>query len=91
VLSVAALVFVIDPEQAPRSRATVLRSLFHLTPAESRIADGLLEGFEVAEVAERLGITQQTARFHVKRVLAKTGARRQSDLLRIMLTLPAIR
>jgi DNA-binding CsgD family transcriptional regulator len=35
-----------------------------------------------------LGITLETARFHLKRVLTKTGARRQSELMRLMLSLP---
>jgi DNA-binding CsgD family transcriptional regulator len=65
-----------------------LRSLYRLTPAEARIADLLAGGNEVGEVAVRAGITLETARFHVKRVLAKTGVRRQTELVRLMLSLP---
>jgi DNA-binding CsgD family transcriptional regulator len=65
-----------------------MRKLYKLTPAEGRIADLLLEGLEVREVSQRLGVTLETARFHVKRVLAKTGVRRQSELVRLMLGLP---
>jgi DNA-binding CsgD family transcriptional regulator len=83
-----ALVFVSDPESRPRPRATLMRQLYGLTPAEARLADLLLQGLEVREAADRLGTTLETARFHLKRVLVKTGARRQTELMRLMLSLP---
>lgn len=83
-----ALVFIYDPLASPKSRATFMRQLYALTPAESRLADLLLEGEEVRVAAERLGITTETARFHLKRVLAKTQTGRQTELMRLMLSLP---
>jgi DNA-binding CsgD family transcriptional regulator len=83
-----ALVFVSDPSASPKSRAAFMRMLYQLTPTESRLADLLLEGLEVRAIAHSLGITIETARFHLKRVLTKTGARRQSELMRLMLSLP---
>ena len=83
-----ALVFVTDPAQRPASRADVMQHLYDLTPAECRLADLLLQGMDVREAAERLRITIETARFHLKRVLRKTGARRQAELIRMMLLLP---
>jgi DNA-binding CsgD family transcriptional regulator len=83
-----ALVFSSDPNALPRSRAAFLRMLFRLTAAESRLADFLLEGLDVRATADRLGITLETARFHLKRVLTKTGTRRQTELIRLMLCLP---
>jgi DNA-binding CsgD family transcriptional regulator len=83
-----ALVFASDPLASPKSRAAFMRMLYRLTPVESRLADLLLEGLEVRRIADRLGITIQTARFHLKRVLAKTGTRRQTELMRLMLSLP---
>ena len=83
-----ALVFATDPDAVPRSRAAFMRMLYRLTPAESRVADLLLEGLDVRTVASTLGITLETARFHLKRVLARTGTRRQTELMRLMLSLP---
>jgi DNA-binding CsgD family transcriptional regulator len=83
-----ALVFISDPESRPKPRAALMRALYGLTPAEARLADLLLEGLEVREIAERVGTTLETARSHLKRVLAKTGARRQVELMRLMLSLP---
>jgi DNA-binding CsgD family transcriptional regulator len=85
-----ALVFLSDPAALPRSRAQVMAALYHLTPTERRIADLLLEGLDAAAVSARLSISLETARFHVKRILARTGTRRQSELLRLMLSLPGI-
>jgi DNA-binding CsgD family transcriptional regulator len=62
--------------------------LYGMTPTECRGADLLLEGLDTRELVQRLSITLETARFHVKRVLTKTGARRQSELVRLMLSLP---
>jgi len=86
--SFAAILTVSDAAGARRSRAGLMKSLFRLTPAECRIADLLLEGKELREIADMQRITLGTARFQLKRVLAKTGARRQSDLVRLMLSLP---
>jgi DNA-binding CsgD family transcriptional regulator len=65
-----------------------MRQLYGVTPTEARLADLLLEGLEVRDIANRLTMTLETARFHLKRVLAKTGARRQTELMRLMLSLP---
>jgi DNA-binding CsgD family transcriptional regulator len=85
----AALVFVSDPAAQPKACSGFLRQLYGLSPTECRLADLLHQGLEVREVADRLGSTLETARFHLKRVLAKTGARRQTELMRLMLSLPA--
>ena len=85
----AALVFVSDPAQKPQSCSTLLRQLYGLSPTECRLADLLHEGLEVREAAGRLKTTLETARFHLKRVLAKTGTHRQTELMRLMLSLPA--
>lgn len=86
--TVRALVFLSDPARTPLSRADVLRVLCGLTPAEGRVADTLAQGLEIREAGDRLGITQETARLHVKRILAKTGVSRQAELVRLMLSLP---
>jgi DNA-binding CsgD family transcriptional regulator len=85
---IAALVFVSDPASVPQSRGATLRALYALTPSEARVADLLLQGLETRDVANRLGLTLETARFHVKRILAKTGVKRQTELMRMMLSLP---
>jgi DNA-binding CsgD family transcriptional regulator len=87
----AALVFISDPDAKPASRAAVLRALYGLTPTESRLADRLAQGQEVASAADEMGMTFETARFHLKNVFRKTGTSRQPDLIRLILGLPGTR
>jgi hypothetical protein len=68
------------------SKLLGLIELIYSAVVLDRIADLLAGGNEVGEVAA--GITFETARFHVKRVMAKTGVRRQTELVRLMLSLP---
>jgi DNA-binding CsgD family transcriptional regulator len=83
-----ALVFLVDPSAQPKSRATVLRGLFRLTPTECKLSDLLAAGKDIKEIATSIGITLETARFHLKRILAKTGLHRQAELVRLILSLP---
>ncbi len=83
-----ALVFVTDPDRQSSSRAGVLSSLYQLTPAECRLADLLLQGNDLGEVAECLRITRGTARFMLKSIFRKTDTHRQSELTRFLLGLP---
>jgi DNA-binding CsgD family transcriptional regulator len=42
----------------------------------------LFDGLTVREAAERLGLTEGSARQYLKKIFAKTGAQRQLDLIR---------
>ncbi|WP_162537208.1 helix-turn-helix transcriptional regulator [Granulicella sp. WH15] len=86
----AALVFIGDPTLRPPSKAAILRALYGLTPSEARLADLLAEGLTLQEAAGRLRLALETVRFHSKRIFAKTGARRQAELMKLMLTLPSV-
>jgi len=82
------LVFAVDLETKPRSRSSQMRALYGLTPTERQISDHLAAGKEIKEAAICVGVTLETARFHLKRIFAKTGTHRQVDLMRLMLSLP---
>ena len=81
--------FIGDPKQRTGDPFENLGRLYELTPAESRLAWLLVGDFSLAEAALQLGITQSTARTVLKRVLAKTGTRRQASLVRLLLSGPA--
>jgi DNA-binding CsgD family transcriptional regulator len=81
-----AIVFITDPDRDAIPEAAQLQRQFGLTPVESRFALEILKGDGIAATAERLGILPGTARTHLHRVLAKSGTRRQGDLVRLMLT-----
>jgi len=84
-----ALVFVSDPE-TQRMQAEVLRTLYGLTPAEAAVASLLAEGKSVKEIADRTTVRENTVRMHLKKVFDKTGTKRQAELVKIVLSGPAV-
>ncbi len=62
-----------------------LPALFRLTKSEATLAAQVAGGASLAEAAEEMGLTIETARNYSKRVYVKTGARGQADLVRIVL------
>ncbi len=61
-----------------------LRGLLCLSNAELRVARGLLEGLTAQEMADELGRSLATIRTHIKILLQKSGARRQSELIQLL-------
>ena len=57
-----------------------------MSPSEAGLAARLVGGMSLRQAAAALGIRDNTARSHLKHVFAKTGAQRQSDLVRRVLT-----
>jgi len=86
---IAAAVFISDPESMIDSNEARLSHLYGLTRAESRLAATLAQGRSLEESASMLNITVETARSYSKRILSKTGAKRQSELVRLLLLGPA--
>lgn len=59
--------------------------LYNLTPAESALALELANGLSLEEASEALNIRRNTARAHLRSIFSKTGVRRQTELVRILL------
>lgn len=55
-----------------------------LSTAELRVARGLMDGRTAQEVAGELGRSLPTIRSHIKVMLEKTGARRQTELVQLL-------
>jgi DNA-binding CsgD family transcriptional regulator len=79
-----AIVLVIDPSGSEPADPTVVRDLLGLTLSEARIASLVGSGLSPASAAEKLGITEETARSALKRVFAKTGVSRQNELAALL-------
>lgn len=78
----AASIFVLTPVATPPGpEVSLIQALFDLTPAEARIAKGIVQGQTIEELAQRFVVSRETVRSQLKSVLAKTGARRQADLV----------
>lgn len=80
--AVAAL-FVRRVEMDGRSCAELVARMFELTPAEMRVLLAIVNGGGVPETAKALGVAETTVKTHLQRILAKTGASRQADLVRL--------
>lgn len=68
----------------PASAVDFAMKTFALSRSEARLAVLLAEGHSLEEVAACLGVTLLTARTYCKRTLMKTGASRQSQLVRLI-------
>lgn len=68
-----------------------LMQLFGLTAAEARLARALAQGLTPEAYAEQQSLKMPTVRAQSRAVFAKTGVRRQSELVRILATIPVAR
>ncbi|HEY1935164.1 MAG TPA: helix-turn-helix transcriptional regulator [Acetobacteraceae bacterium] len=84
----AILVCIADPDTAPAVPGRWMMELFGLTGAEARLSIELMAGKELRDIALDSGRSINTVRTLLARVMAKTGAKRQSDLVRLMANLP---
>lgn len=80
----AALLVVIDPAAARPPAPQRWREAFGLTAREAELAALLLRGHSLESAAAVLMIADGTARIHLRRLLAKTGAARQAELVRLL-------
>jgi len=86
----AVLLLATDPDKPVVLRDDVLRTHYKLTPAEIEIANGLLTGYALEEIAALRQVSVSTIRDQVKSILAKTNTGRQTELVALLVTLPRI-
>lgn len=78
-----ALVFIKDPER-PQLHLDRLRDMFGFTPTEAVIAAELARGKAIDGIAAAHRIGVGTVRWHLKRILAKTGTTRQAEAVALL-------
>jgi DNA-binding NarL/FixJ family response regulator len=86
VLAVASGLIVLDDGAGasllrPAARADVEAPLEELTPRELEVLQLLAEGLANKRIAERLAISEHTAKFHVNAILGKLGARSRTEAI----------
>lgn len=86
----AVVLLISDPAMAPRTTADTIAALYGLTPAESELTAVLIQGVQPLEYADRRRVSRNTVTTQVKSIMHKLGARRQADIVRIVLSGPAI-
>ncbi len=66
------------------ARLSSLSRAYGLTASETQLAECLAGGLTLTEVADRRNISVETVRTQLKSIFAKTGAHRQSELVRLL-------
>ncbi len=84
----AAVVFIHDLSARVRPVFEILKALYGLTPAETRVACLLLDGKSTDEISEILGTSRNTLKTQLQSIFGKTGVCRQSELMRVLMYLP---
>jgi DNA-binding CsgD family transcriptional regulator len=79
-----ALVVMTDAESRSLPAVRTLQAGFGLTASEARLAVAMRAGSDLQSEALKLGVSLETTRKHLKAIFAKTGVRRQSDLVAML-------
>jgi DNA-binding CsgD family transcriptional regulator len=80
-----------SPRLPDRTAEARLRALHALSPSEATLAVMLAEGATPADIADARGVSVGTVRFQIKAISAKLNCHRQSDIVRIVKSLPPLR
>jgi DNA-binding CsgD family transcriptional regulator len=80
----AAALFVGQTTLASTQPLEAAAKRYGLTPSELRVLAAVTQTGSIAALATRLGISRATVKTHLNHLLAKTGTRRQADLLRLL-------
>lgn len=84
--TIVAIAYMSERKAERGNRPAFTGNLFGLTASEARLAWTMVQGLSITEAAAELGLTAETARNYSKKIYAKTGARGQADLVRLILT-----
>ena len=79
-----ALLFFTPLDQTRAPSTALMRSLFDMTVAETRIARGLMKGQTLKEIAGDGNVSIATGRYQLASVLEKTGCGRQAELVGLL-------
>ncbi|MFN4100259.1 MAG: helix-turn-helix transcriptional regulator, partial [Pararhodobacter sp.] len=79
-----ALVVLVDPDSETELNVASFGTLHQLTPAETKVCDLLIRGYQAPEIAEIRSTSVSTARNQIAAVYLKTATRRRGDLIRLV-------
>lgn len=78
---VAFILAVVPLNQPSLPFRVLVQQLYDFTPTEARVAESLLAGCSVAQIAATNGTALETVRTQTKSILAKTGTSRQTEFI----------
>ena len=82
-----ALVFITNAGKVPPLNPDFLKKIYGITGAECRVAQQVLHGRTVQEMAQQLHLGENTVKTHLKRLFEKTHTKRQAELIHCLITL----
>ncbi len=85
-LPIGALVIVADPDQKAIIDTSHFTELFGLTPSEQEVCQLLAQGSKSNDIADIRNTTIETSRGQIKSVLTKTQTFKQTELVRLALS-----
>jgi DNA-binding CsgD family transcriptional regulator len=88
---VSVIVLVTENTRQRVATAQQLIDLFRFTPAEARVARALTQGEDIEYYAKAEGLKKTTVRTQLHSAMMKTGSSKQKDLVRLVLSVPAVR
>ena len=80
----AAAIFIHETKLGVPAPLEVMSKLYNLTAGEVRVLAAVAETSGVENMAATLGISAATVKTHLQSLFAKTGVRRQSELIKIL-------
>ena len=86
-----AAIWILNTEAPALPSEELLNTLFLLSPAEARLAIGLLKGLSAAECAQQSGVGVATIRSQLHSIFSKTGVRRQAQLVALLSKVPVLK
>lgn len=72
----------------PNHGARLIASVLGLTPTETVVAKHLAMGKRREEIAEVMAVAMPTVNYHLRNIYQKSGTSRQSDAVRLLLSVP---
>jgi DNA-binding CsgD family transcriptional regulator len=84
----AALILFADPDVRTPVPERALAQMFGLSPAQTRLVATLVAGETMADYADAVGVTMNTAKTQMRQIFLKVGVNRQADLIRAVAANP---
>ena len=64
----------------------IVTAVYSLSEAQKQMIEHIAQGRDLADAAEALGVTKNTARTHLRRIYEKVGVNSQIELLRLLIS-----
>ncbi len=88
--STSVMLMLVEPQKRPDAALDFVVRAFGLSKAEARLLPLLFENMTPTHMAQRLDVKISTVRTQLSAIFAKTGTRRQQELIRLLGAMPAV-